>query len=197
MRGTALSTVAVLVMCAVTASGGEDDRRDREERALRSLEIRARRLHPPSAADEPGLFLVQETERLTRRARSLTRKSYEKQRVIEALDDLLDAREDLESARRRTAGDDREHERDDTAKRLERTYFRVQQGEYFARLSGDLHASEYVLRARQLYQKARSAYDQGEFRQSAKLASASGELVNVLENLAQAAVRRPEPPVLE
>jgi hypothetical protein len=134
---------------------------------------------------------------LFERCRTFPPATYKFDRMLEALDDLLDAREDLHAAAvnpRKQA--DGEADRRDTAKRLERSYFRVQQGDYFARLSADDHAKEYVALARQLYQRARAAYDAREHHRAEKLASASSELVNVLENLAQAAVRKREPPIL-
>jgi hypothetical protein len=153
----------------------------------------------PRAVDteQASTFLARETQRLLQRTRKLQPASYEFDRMLEALDDLLDAREDLLSAAKpnRDSGHS-DRARSDTAKRLERAYFRVQQGEYFARLSADQNAQEYVLRSRQLYQMGRAAYDKREFHRANKLASASSEFVNVLENLAQAAVRKPDPPVL-
>lgn len=174
-----------------------DDKPERAERRLRSLETRARKI-PRTDSDETRAFLQRETQRLIERTRTFPPVSYEFDRLLEALDDLLDAREDLAAAARPNSRHDKDKEsRDSVARHLERSYFRVQQGDYFARLSSDSHARDYVLRSRQLYQRARAAYDKRDFRQAAKLASASSELVNVLENLAQAAVRKPEPPVLE
>ncbi len=190
-------TLMLLGSLAVSAGllpAGDEKERDRAQRRLQNLETRARKIGRPAIADETSTFLASETQRLIERTKSLDRSSYAFARMIEAIDDLLDARDDLESAHR---DEDERETREDTAKRLERAYFRVQQGDYFARLSADKNASEYVLRSRQLYQRGRSAYDRKEYRRANELASASGELVNVLENLAQAAVRRPEPPVLK
>ena len=183
-----------LVLSAGLLPAGDEKERDRAQRRLQNLEARARKIGRSSATDETSAFLARETQRLIERTRSLDRSSYAFGRLIEAVDDLLDAREDLQSAQR---DEDERETREDSAKRLERAYFRVQQGDYFARLSDDKSASEYVLRSRQLYQRGRSAYDKKDYRRANELASASGELVNVLENLAQAAVRRPEPPVLK
>lgn len=186
----------LLMLTAVSAGflhADEDDKkRNRAERRLQNQEARARKMQPPKNNDELAEFLTRETQRLMERSKTLSRPSYEFDRILEAVDDLLDAREDLLDAERETRDED-----ENTAKRLERAYFRVQQGEYFAKLSGDKQAREYVLRSRQLYQKGRAAYDRREFQRARKLASASSELVNVLENLAQAAVRKPEPPVLK
>jgi hypothetical protein len=196
LKGTALILISAFLATTVgVARGGDDKRAKRDERVLRSLQVRAQRIPKPVAGDDLGEFLMRQTGLLLEQSRSLPQGSYKLHRLMEALDDLLDARDDLEDARRPGSSDD--HKREDTARRLERVYFRVQQADYFAKLSGEAHAAEYVLRARQLYQRARQAYDEKAYRQAVKLASASDELVNVLENLAQAAVRRPDPPVLK
>jgi hypothetical protein len=193
MKRTAFTLAAVLAIIACELRGGEDERRERDERVLRELKARAARMSRVPANVQVSDFLVVETQRLIARSDALPRGSWEFRRLTEALDDLLDARQLLAEPRQNREDKD---DREDTARRLERAYFRVQQGDYFARLTGLAQAPEYVLRSRQLYQQARSAYDRREYRQAVRLASASSELVNVLENLAQAAVRRPDPPVL-
>jgi hypothetical protein len=187
----------LLVLHGAMCAGERDDKdRRRSEQRLVKLETRAQRLG--ADASESNSFLVQETRRLAEQCRSLPAGSYKYDRLLEALDDLLDAREDLRAAHRNeSAKDGKPVTRDDTAKRLERAYFRLQQGEYFAGLSRENGAPEYISLSRQLYQKARTAYDAKEYLRANRLASASSECVNVLENLAQAAVRKPEPPVLK
>ncbi len=198
MAGLTRRVVALLLFVAV-AGQAEDEKKGRklETRRLK-MEARAGMMSAPSAKDELSNFLARETQRLIERSRTLSGSPYEQDRVLEALDDLLDARDDLVAAGQpnrdgKKTGDPQRS----TAKSLERAYFRIQQGEYFAKLSGDARAGEYVVRARRLYQMARAAYDVGGFHRATKLGSAGAELVNVLENLAQAVVRRPEPPVLE
>jgi hypothetical protein len=193
-------TANILLLLALSAGlvvGDDDDGSKRPERRLLRLENRAKKMSRlPEPADAGGFF-VNESQRLVEQARARTGSPYEFDRILEALDDLLDAREDVAAGQgsrpSRKEGDGAR----DTARRLERAYFRVQQAEYFARLSADKNGPEYVRRSRQLYQKARAAYDAQNFYRANKLASASTELINVLENLAQAAVRKPDPPVLE
>ena len=189
-----LPALLAVVAAPLLHAGGDEKSRDSAERRLHKIETRAKKIPKPADADEIPSFLLRETQRLIDQSRTFPHSSYKFDRTLEAVDDLLDAREDWTAARQ-----DREEDetRADTVKRLERAYFRVQQGEYFAKLSQDRNASEYVRRSRQLYQQARAAYDRRELHRANKLASASSELVNVLENLAQAAVRRPEPPVLK
>jgi hypothetical protein len=198
MFRVAASAAVLLILSAGFVRADEDEKTNRSERRLINLERRARKIASLPESDDPAGFLFRETQRLIERSRPLARPSYEFERMLEALDDLLDAREELVAASRANRpAKDRDESRADTAKRLERSYFRLQQGEYFARLSGDKQASEYVSRSRRLYQKGRAAYDAQDYYRANKLASASSELVNVLENLAQAKVRRPDPPVLE
>jgi hypothetical protein len=199
------SLVAAVVALAICGAYAGEKRRLAPEQRLHKLELRARRIPVVTNGDQPGQFLISETRRLINRSRSVPAGSYEFERLLEALDDLLDAREDLAEARRgngleskrRDGKPEKEDTRTATARRLERAYFRAQQAEYFGRLSGEQQASEYTLRSRQLYQQARAAYDLREYERATKLASASSEMVNVIENLAQAAVRRPDPPVLK
>ena len=197
LRLTQMLLAFPAVIVGLLHAGDDEKSRNRAERRLLGLETRARKISKPVETDEVASFLLRETQRLMERSRTVSASSYKFERMLEAVDDLLDAREDLLAAGRdRQDRQQEEESRADTAKRLERAYFRVQQGEYFARLSADKQAPGYVLRSRQLYQKGRAAYDREDFKRANKLASASSELVNVLENLAQAAVRKPEPPEL-
>jgi hypothetical protein len=191
-----IAPVLAILCIADLRAGNEEESRKRAERKLTSLEARAKRL--ASAPSPSEVFLQQETRRLLERCRTFAPASYKFDRMLEALDDLLDARDDLlaATAQGQARPKKEEDDRRDTAKSLERSYFRVQQGDYFARLSADEHAKEYVALSRQLYQRARASYDTRDYRRAGKLASASSELVNVLENLAQAAVRKLDPPVL-
>lgn len=176
------------------------EERKSPERRLRQLEARVKGLPEAPAADQTAVFLARESRRLLDRSRALPPASYEFDRITDALDDLLEAREQLTKAREETGAISRERDQDPqgrTARRLERTYFRVQQAEYFAALTRDEEAPVYVARIRQLYQEARAAYDRSAYVQSQRLADVSSELVEVLEKLAQAAVRRRDPPRLD
>lgn len=193
-------TLMAWLLGAGLAYADEDKERERrrDERRLSGLEARAKKF-AASDASELSVFLQQESARVLERCRALLpSSSYRFDRMLEALDDLLDTRDDLQEAaspaNSRRKEDD---ERRETAKRLERAYFRVQQADYFAKLSEDKHASEYIGFSRQLYQRARTAYDAQEYHRANHLASASSELVSVLENFAQSAVRKPEPPELK
>jgi hypothetical protein len=187
---------AVLVAAPPLFAGDDDEHSTKTERRTRSLEKRAKRI--PGARDKTAEFLAGESSILLQRVRQSKTDSYVVDRLLEALDDLLDAREQLEKARRQSEDNESggRERRGKTARRLERTYFRVRQADYFAKLTGEARAPSYVSYARELYQRARTSYDKGRNEQAERLAEASGELVNVLENLAQAAVRNVDPPRL-
>jgi hypothetical protein len=113
---------------------------------------------------------------------------------MDAADDFLDASAEIEDAVQNDRDEDDTQER--AARNLEETYFDLQQGEYFARQSGDKNAGEYVRICRLLYQTARAAYEREEYGRSRDLAEAAREVIAGLEGLAQAAVRIPTPPKL-
>lgn len=187
-----------ILFTGVLLSGHEKKDGKRAEERLLKLEARAKKIPAPAKAAEPARFLQSETGRLMAHSRALSASSYEFDRMLEAMDDLLDAREDLQAATQdKPPANEKEKGRDSTARNLERAYFRVQQADYFAKLSAGKGSPEYVSLARKFYQRARAAYDAREYWRANRLASASSELVNVLENLAQAAVRKREPPVLK
>jgi len=85
---------------------------------------------------------------------------------------------------------------DELARRLEKTYFRVQQADYFLAQSKDAKAKVLVRYARRFYQQARQSYDRKEARQADEFAKAADEVVKALEHLAQAATPVPVPPLL-
>jgi hypothetical protein len=190
-------------LCAVllsTSWAADRKKRSPEEKKLEVLDEFSKRLN--RLASEADLsneqrFLHERIGELMKRGREAPGDSYLFGRLEEAIDDLLDASSEL---RRAHAGDNDEDDgdraRERTARELEQTYFRVQQGDYFARQSGDPHGRDYVRTAQRLYQQARAAYDAGEYRRSRGLADAAREVIGGLENLAQAAVRIPEPPKL-
>ena len=134
------------------------------------------------------------------RAREAPAGSYLFDRLHSAIDDLLDASRELQRIREPDEdeeGEDRESDAQrETARDLERTYFRVQQGEYFGEQSGEPDAGDYVRLAQRLYQQGRSAYDKGRYWRARRYADAAREVIDGLEGLAQAAVRIPELPRL-
>ena len=73
----------------------------------------------------------------------------------------------------------------------------MQQADYFAGLSGEKDAKQYLTRSRSLYQQARSAYDSRQYDRAQLLGDAASNIVTALENLAHACLRIPDPPVIK
>jgi hypothetical protein len=78
--------------------------------------------------------------------------------------------------------------------RLHRVYFRTQQAEYFFRQSHDSNADGLPRWARDFYELAVRAYDRKEWVSADENAKCADEVVNALENLAQAAGISDGPP---
>ena len=194
---------ALCGLLIVPALGADRKKRSAEEKKLEELDDLTRRLNRQAA--DAGLvdeqrFLHDRIGELLQTAREAPGDSYLFGRLDDAIDDLLDASDELRDARRPRDNDDddgdEDKDRERTARELEQTYFRVTQGDYFARQSRDAHGNDFVRTAQRLYQQARAAYDAREYRRARHLADAAQEVIEGLENLAQAAVRIPEPPKL-
>jgi hypothetical protein len=189
LRRAAAAALVILVPAAGVLSGAEK-KRDRLKEAADKLNGLATKPGP----SEEQAFLHARASVLLERARQ-TGDSYVADRLRRAIDDLLEASQTIFESRQRDRKADRD-DQEDSARRLERAYFRVQQGPYFGRLSGEPDAPEYIQHAQRLYQQARTAYDGKRWREAEKLAEASSDIIEALERLAQARVRIPEPPRL-
>jgi len=198
----------IILILALAAGGGSGEQRERKredaaERAARRQRERLKELSEKLARwqrapqpSETNTYLHQQAAALMERARQAAQEQYRFDRLCRAADALLEASESIFEARepeKRAEPDDQE----DAARRLERSYFRLQQGAYFALQCGEAEAGAYVKHARALYQQARGAYDQKQYRKAEKLGEAAGEIIGALERLAQARVRVPEPPRLK
>lgn len=78
------------------------------------------------------------------------------------------------------------------ADHLQRVYFRLEQADFFAGRSTDVDAKALPTIARNYYEQARKAYDEGSWFAADEYAKSADDTVRGLENLAQAAA--PEPP---
>ena len=196
-RMTRLFLVLVLVFTAslyVEAHG-----RRSEERKARSLGRVSRQLDRLSSTpdlSQESRFLHEQVASLLERSRQTAAGSNLFYRLESAMENLLGASEQILRTRPRERDTNIEAARRRAVRDLERSYFRVLQGDYFARQSQESNAAEYVVTARQLYQLARAAYDQGDLRRARNLAEASRRVTSGLEDLALAAVPLPEPPRL-
>src|ERR1700685_1879359 len=79
------------------------------------------------------------------------------------------------------------------SRHLAQVYFRTRQADYFLQEIHDNSASPLVSLARQYYQRAVQSYDRSDFRGADEYGKTSDELVNALEDLAQAATLAPQP----
>lgn len=202
-RNVTFFALALLFTAAPYLQAQGDDRRSRrdEQRKAESIQKISQRLDRLSS--RPNLlqenhFLHNQVSALLERSRQAPAGSYLLGRLQSAMGDLLDASEYiLESQEgRRERDDDTEEASRRAARDLERSYFRIMQGDYFASQSRENNATEYVLTARRLYQQARAAYDAADYRRARRLAEAGREVISALESLAQATVPVPEPPKL-
>jgi hypothetical protein len=195
-------TLLLLVGVATNLSAQGNERRSRreeqrkEENLRENVERLSRLTSVPNLVQE-NRFLHDQASSLLERSRQAPAGSYLLDRLESAIDDLLDASEHIrESAQDRPVRNADPEENRRIARDLERTYFRITQGDYFARQSQESNAGEYVLTARRLYQQARASYDAADYRRARLLGQAAHEVISGLESLAQAAVPVPEPPRL-
>jgi hypothetical protein len=200
------SLVVAFIFAAALNAGAQDrDRRSRRSNPEQSKTERLRRVsqHLNRLSSRPELtqenrFIHEQVSSLLDRSRQAPAGSYLFDRLHSAMEDLLNASEHILDSRQ--TGNDRDGNTEAAKRRiardLERTYFRIQQGDYFASQSQERNAAEYVLTARRLYQLARVAYDQASHFQARRLADASREVISSLESLAQAAMPNAEPPKL-
>jgi hypothetical protein len=104
-----------------------------------------------------------------------------RQRLLSAADEFLSCKAD------------RAPQEQDLGRRIcsARVHFRVRQAGYFAKMSGEKNADQYVTLARSLYQQGRSSYDAHEYQRARLLGDASSFIVFALECMAQAATPDP------
>jgi hypothetical protein len=194
MRLIVVSTAVLLLAGPVIAAERSKSREEKKQEEIRKA---TRTLAGFDRSDPDQAFIRDRAQELLLRAERAAAGSYLFERLIEAVDDLLDAGKELAKAARRGGDSEKQPDAGDTARYLERTYFRVTQADYYSRISADPNGPEYIKMARRLYQAARREYDGKNYQRARRLAGAAGELVSTLENLAQAAVRVPDPPKLE
>lgn len=187
---TRISLALVLLIAFAAPGAAQDD-------ALRGTLQRLRQLTPKSDLGPESVFLHDQIVTLVERCRRAPAGSFLVERLELAIKNLLDAGERLLEARAGRPTDDRSEEmRRLMARDLERTYFRIQQGDYFARQFQDASGAQYVWVARRLYQLARAAYDEREYARVRLLSEASLDLIMSLERLAQSEIGVPDPPRL-
>ncbi len=178
--------------------GGPDGRswteRDKQERLDRLTKSLAWWMSTP----DPGIenaFLHARAADLLERTKQAKANNFQFDRLSRAVESLLRASERIFGAQKATQIDD--DDRRNAAEFLQRCYFRVQQADYFAGLSGEKDTKKYVTYTRSLYQQARSAYDVRQYDRAQMLGDASSLIVAALENIAHASLNIPDPPVIK
>jgi hypothetical protein len=169
----------------------EKDKQDRLDRLSRTLSW-------IGGTPEPGpenSFLQVHAGELLERTKQARTNNFQFDRLARAVDALLRASDRIFSARKASQTDD--NDKRDAAEFLQRCYFRVQQADYFAGLSGEKESKQYVTATRSLYQQARSAYDARLYDRAQMLGDASSLIVAALENIAHASLNIPDPPVIK
>ena len=197
------SIVTAVVALALLGSGvapehalRADSKRERQREKIEDLSEKLERRLKVRNPSKENVFLHEHAAGLLVRLKQSGEDSYRFDRLARAADALLEASERIFEAREKDRDDDDDDDRRETALALQRDYFRLQQADYFARQSGEKDAKQYVKRARAVYQQARRAFDAQTYEKAETLGDAASYIVRALENLAQAAIRVPEPPRL-
>ena len=176
------------------ADGKGWNERSRDERLESLSKMLTWRLKATDTCPESA-FLQTRASELLDRARQARANFFQFDSLASATYSLLRACERISTASQ--DGKPRDADRRDAALQLQRCYFRVQQAEYFAGLSGEKESKQYVTYSRSLYQQARSAYDNQQYGKAQLLGDAASMIVGALENIAHASLRIPDPPVIK
>ena len=202
-------TSVVLIGCLIwpLALLAGDDKRERltkEQELARDLEKQDRRLQAirEYTARSSGLSkevepLLADAAKLQQQARKTlaSGQTYVAERLKSASRNLGEAVEHLANARLNLKWDDddgrseppdREDDSEkDSARELERAYFRTAQLNFFARQKGAAGVSEWATLSRRLYQEGRAVFDRKEYFKARQLAKASAELSAAVEKYLQ------------
>ena len=187
--------VGILAAVCVCADSRSAKREKKQRERIEELSQKLSRRLAMSKPSEEHAFLHERAAALIERLKKSRNDEYVFDRLARAANSVLEASERIFDS---LAQDDNEDDtKEKAARNLQRYYFRLQQADYFGNMSGDPDWKTFARHSRMLYQKARSAFDAGSYRKAKKLGEASSYLVGALENLAQAAVRVPDPPRLK
>jgi hypothetical protein len=154
---------------------------------------RFERTKSSNKADPESEFLFPRVSDLLDRSKAVREKPFQLDRLLNAANALLNASDFISWSRKM---EKMPHEKDFwgvTGGTIQFCYFRVQQADFFAPLSGEKNSEKYITMSRTLYQQARGAYDAHEYQKAKLLADASISLVVALESIAQASIPIPEP----
>jgi hypothetical protein len=136
-------------------------------------------------------FLYSKSSDLLKRSSQARDNPFRCERLVTATNALIDAAYGIYSSRK---ADRTPQDFWGVGKSIQGLYYRVQQADFFASISGEKNSEQYVTLVRSIYQQARSAYDAHEYQKAKYLADASWSIVTALESIAQAAVPSPATP---
>ena len=204
-----MRTSVVLIGCLIwpLALLAGDDKRERltkDQELARDLEKQDKRLQAVREYTARSSGLSKEVEPLLADAAKLQQQArktlasgqtYVAERLKSASRNLGEAVEHLANARLNLKWDDddgrseppdREDDSEkDSARELERAYFRTAQLNFFARQKGAAGVSEWATLSRRLYQEGRAVFDRKEYFKARQLAKASAELSSAVEKYLQ------------
>jgi len=159
------------------------------------MEATTKRLEQAKSISQPGPemeFLLSRASDLVDRAKQVRDNHFRFDRLINAANALLNACDGIVWSRKMERTPQESDFWNLAGMSLKGCFFRVRQADFFAPLSHEKNADQYVTMARTLYQQARGAYDAKEYQRAKVLADASGSIVFALESIAQAAAPTPE-----
>jgi hypothetical protein len=139
-------------------------------------------------------FIFSTVTRLLEQSKSARENPFRLERLLFASDALLNAGDFISWSRKTIKTPQDKDFWGVIGMALQGRYFRVQQADFFAPLSGEKNSDQYVKLARSLYQQARGAYDDRDYQKAKLLSDASESVVIALESIAQAAIPIPKPP---
>ena len=204
-----IGTSVVLIGCliwplALLAGYDKRERLTKDQELARDLEKQNKRLQAVREYTARSSGLSKEVEPLLADAAKLQQQArktlasgqtYVAERLKSASRNLGEAVEHLANARLNLKWDDddgrseppdREDDSEkDSARELERAYFRTAQLNFFARQKGAAGVSEWATLSRRLYQEGRAVFDRKEYFKARQLAKASAELSSAVEKYLQ------------
>ena len=204
-----IGTSVVLIGCLIwpLALLAGDDKRERltkDQELARDLEKQDKRLQAVREYTARSSGLSKEVEPLLADAAKLQQQArktlasgqtYVAERLKSASRNLGEAVEHLANARLNLKWDDDDGRSEppdredgsekDSARELERAYFRTAQLNFFARQKGAAGVSEWATLSRRLYQEGRAVFDRKEYFKARQLAKASAELSSAVEKYLQ------------
>jgi len=172
---------------------GKGKKGDEIERFPERLERLRRQYSDPQPADPERQVLLGHSSAYAGKANQIwrTTQPYIADRTLAAAEALFHASDHLEHLKEPSGPPPPPAE--EVSRHLAQVYFRTRQADCFLQEIHDNAASPLVTLARQYYQRAVQSYDRSDFRGADEYGKTSEELVNALENLAQAATLAPQP----